>query len=201
MKPLFASLFTLAMPAMTFAVIKEADIAKDVEHGESASPFAGTIYQGIAALIAFVVTFVILKKIAWGPILKALNDREAKIRKDLEDAEDARNAADAKLKEIEARLNKASDEAREIVSRAAADAEKVATGIRMQSQQEAEEAKERAVKDIEAARKDAVREVYEQAAGLATSVAEKILRRNLNANDQRDLVEASLNQLQDVAKN
>ncbi|HLL91094.1 MAG TPA: hypothetical protein VK324_17475, partial [Tepidisphaeraceae bacterium] len=59
-----------------------------------------------------------------------------------------------------------------------------------------EEAKERAMKDIDAARKDAVREVYEQTAVLATNVAEKILRRSLNAQDQRDLVDQSLNQLQ-----
>ena len=50
-------------------------------------------------------------------------------------------------------------------------------------------------------RNEALREVYEQAANLATNVAEKILRRNLNAADQRDLVNASLEQLQTAAKN
>ena len=47
----------------------------------------------------------------------------------------------------------------------------------------------------------ALAEVYEKTADLATSVAEKIIRRNLNPEDQRDLVARSLEQLQTVSKN
>ena len=65
----------------------------------------------------------------------------------------------------------------------------------MQAQQEAEEAKERAVRDIEASRRAAVAEIHAQAAELSTNIAEKILRRNLNADDQRELVRQSLEQL------
>ena len=86
----------------------------------------------------------------------------------------------------------------EKIRREIADAERIATSMKMQAQQEAEEAKERAMRDIEAARKAAVADIYAQAADLSTSIAEKILRRNLNANDQRDLVEASLQQFQSV---
>jgi F-type H+-transporting ATPase subunit b len=109
--------------------------------------------------------------------------------------------ADTRLKEYDAKLASAESEVRGLLNKAATDAEKIATSIRMQAQQETEEAKERAVKDIEQARNEALREVYEQAANLATNVAEKILGRNLNAADQRDLVNASLEQLQTVAKN
>ena len=37
---------------------------------------------------------------------------------------------------------------------------------------------------------------YAQAADLSTNIASKILRRNLNADDQRELVNQSLEQLQ-----
>ncbi len=165
------------------------------------TPFAGTIAQSIAAIVVFVVVFVVLKKAAWGPILKGLSDREGKIAADLRDAEAARAAAEARLKELDARIAGADAQVRDTLAKATGDAERVSTTIRMQAQQEAEEIKERALKDIDAARKEAVREVYEQAAILATTVAEKILRRNLNPADQRDLVAASLNELQDAAKN
>ena len=81
---------------------------------------------------------------------------------------------------------------------ATADAEKVATGLRMQAQQEAEEIKERANRDIDAARKSALSDIYAQAAELSTNIASKILRRNLNPDDQRDLVNSSLEQFQTV---
>ena len=77
-----------------------------------------------------------------------------------------------------------------------ADGERVAAGIRTHAQQEAEEIKERANREIETAKNNAISEIYEQAADLATSVAGKILRRNLNAEDQRELVRGSLEQLQ-----
>ena len=68
-----------------------------------------------------------------------------------------------------------------------------------QAREEAEEAKDRATRDIETARKNAVSDIYAQAADLSTSIAEKILRRNLNADDQRQLVESSLQQFQSAS--
>jgi F-type H+-transporting ATPase subunit b len=203
------SIATLSVPVLlatsaVFAADPHAATGAGVDaHAPAASPtlFAGTLAQSIAAIVVFVVVFVVLKQKAWGPILKGLADRDAKIARDLQDAEAARAAAEARLKELDARIAGADAQVRDTLAKATTDAERVATSIRMQAQQEAEEIKERAMRDIDTARKDAVREVYEQTAILATSVAEKILRRNLNAADQRDLVATSLDQLQDVAKN
>ena len=49
-------------------------------------------------------------------------------------------------------------------------------------------------------RDSAVREVHNQAATLSTMIAEKIIRRSLNASDQADLVRESLEQLQTVGR-
>jgi len=167
-------------------------------HGDPAligGPKTGLI-TAATTLIIFLLLLTVLGKFAWGPIASGLKAREDKIRKDIADAEAARARAEATLREYNTKLADAEGRTREILAKATADAERLATSIRMQAQQEAEEAKERAMKDIDAARKDAVREVYEQTAVLATNVAEKILRRSLNAQDQRDLVDQSLNQLQ-----
>ena len=59
----------------------------------------------------------------------------------------------------------------------------------------------RATREIEASKTQAIREIYDQTAELATTVAEKILRRNLNVDDQRDLVTRSLDQMQEISKN
>jgi len=194
---LLASLTTLLLPALCLA-------AETAGHGDGhdAGASAGLppgINQGlitaIVTLIVFVLLVAILTKAAWGPISKGLSDRENKIRRDIEEAEKARAAADAKLKEYQASLARAGDEVRAILDKAQTDATALSTRIKLQAQQEAEEAKERALRDIEASRKAAVAEIHEQAAMLSTSIAEKILRRNLNADDQRDLVRQSLDQL------
>lgn len=157
-----------------------------------------TIASAIWVIVIFLIMLAILYPTAWKNVLAGLKKREERIRKDIADAEAARARAEQTLKDYSARLAAAENEVRELINKATADAERAATGIRTRAQQESEEIKERALKDIDAAGKQAMAEVYEQTATLATGVAEKILRRNLNADDQRDLVNQSLEQLQTI---
>jgi len=174
------------------------------EHEEAKAPLIPdptnqvTIFQALWALIIFVIVFVVLYQTAWKNVLAGLKAREERIRKDIADAEAARVKADASLKEYQLQLATAENKVRDLLSQATVDAEKIAAGIRMHAQQESEEIKERALADIESSKKAALAEIYEQTANLSTSIAEKILRRNLNADDQRDLVNESLKQLQTV---
>jgi F-type H+-transporting ATPase subunit b len=161
-------------------------------------PSKDTLISALWVIIIFVAMLAILYPTAWKNVLAGLKKREQRIRTDIAEAEAARAKADATLKEYNAQLAAAEDRIRDMLSQATADGEKLATSIRMKAQQEAEEIKERANKDIEAARDNALREIYEKTADLATSVAEKIIRRNLNASDQQDLVRQSLEQLQTV---
>jgi F-type H+-transporting ATPase subunit b len=152
----------------------------------------------IWVLVIFIVMATILYRTAWKNVLKGLKGREDRIRNDIAQAEAARIKAEATLKEFNQQLATAEARVRDILSKGAADAEQLATSIRTRAQQEAEEIKERATKEIEVARDQALTEIYQQTAELATRVAEKILRRNLNADDQRELVNQSLAELQTV---
>jgi F-type H+-transporting ATPase subunit b len=156
--------------------------------------------QALWVLIIFFALLVTLYLTAWKNVLAGLKAREQGIRQNIAEAEAARKKAEATLKEYNAQLATAEGKIRDMMAKASADAEKLATNLRMQAQQDSEEIKERASRDIEAARKAAVTDIYAQAAELSTTIAEKILRRNLNANDQRDLVNQSLEQLQGAGK-
>lgn len=152
-------------------------------------------------LVLFIIVAAILYKTAWKNVLAGLKSREQRIRTDIAEAEAARGKAEEMLKQYNAQLAAAEQKAQELIARATADGERLATQIRTHAQQEAEEGRERALRDIETARAQALSEIYQQTAILATSIAEKILRRNLNADDQRDLVAQSLEQIQSVGKN
>jgi F-type H+-transporting ATPase subunit b len=180
-------------------------LAAEVEHAEegSGSPLTGPregLIAAVTTLIIFALLVRVLGKLAWGPIASGLKSREDKIRKDIKDAEDARARAEATLKQYNDQLATAEGKVRDLMAKASADAEKLATNLRMQAQQESEEIKERANREIDAARKAAVADIYAQAAELSTGIAEKILRRNLNADDQRALVNESLERLQTAGK-
>jgi F-type H+-transporting ATPase subunit b len=149
----------------------------------------------------FLIVVIILYKTAWKNVLVGLKAREERIRTDIADAEAARRKAEDTLKEYDKRLADADKKVREIIDKATIDAEQIGTSLRMKAQQEAEEVKDRATKEIEAAKRNALSEIYEQSANLATSIAEKIIRRNLNADDQRDLVKQGIDEFQTAGHN
>ena len=149
-------------------------------------------------LIIFVAVLIVLYKTAWPTVLAGLKAREDRIRSAIADADAARAKGEETLKEYNTQLATAAAQVRELLSQATLDAEKIAAGVKMRAQQEAEEIKEKAMKEIDSGKKQALTEIYEQAANLSTSIAEKILKRNLNADDQRDLVSQSLEQLSHV---
>lgn len=162
-------------------------------------PGGQEIITSITTIVIFCVLLAILGKYAWAPIVSGLQARETKIRKSITDAEAAQKAAEAALARYNAQLAEAEAKVRDIINSARADADKIGVAIRTAAQSDAEETKERATREIEAAKNDALTEIYQKTADLATSVAEKIIRRSLNATDQRDLVDQSLSQMQNLA--
>ncbi len=162
---------------------------------------AETWYSALWVVIIFLVLLVILYFTAWKNVLAGLKSREERIRRDIADAEASRAKAEATLRDYNQQLATAEGKIRDMLAKAQADGERIATNLRTQAQTESEEIKNRANREIEAAKDQALAEVYEQTANLATNVAEKILRRNLNADDQRDLVSRSLEQVGTISKN
>jgi F-type H+-transporting ATPase subunit b len=173
-------------------------ITKLLADGELIDP---NLAQCIWILVLFLVVAIVLYKTAWKNVLVGLRAREDRIRQDIADAEAARVKAEQTLRQYDARLAGAEEKVREIIDRAAVDAEKIATGMRMKAQQEAEVVKEQATKEIEAAKQTALTEIYTQTADLATSIAEKIIRRKLNPDDQRDLVNQGIEEFQNARRN
>ena len=194
-------LLALAMPAHLALAQDQTPAGASAPADAQPGLLSLDIQQALWVLGIFVVLVLILQRTAWKNVLAGLKSRENRIRKDIADAETARLKAESTLREYNQQLSDAEGKVRDILSKAAADAERLGQSIRMQAQKESEEIKERASQEIEASKKQAISEIYETAANLATSVAEKILRRNLNVDDQRDLVTRSLDQMQELGKN
>lgn len=182
------------------AVLGMASVASAASEGGE-TPFAGSIYQAIAAAIIFALLIVILKKMAWGPILKGLVDREQKIKSDLESAENAARQAASTLEQYRKQLTDAHAESRKIIEQGRADAQKLSAQLKKEAETDIAAMRVRAQAEIASAREQAVAELYAQAATLATNVAGKILQRELNPQDQQRLVEESLATLQKSSNN
>src|SRR3954465_11532195 len=102
-----------------------------------------TYYSALWVLIIFAIMLIILYPTAWKNVLAGLKKREERIRADIAEAEKSRQRAEATLKDYNAQLANAQAQIRDMLAKAQADGEKLATTIRMQAQQEAEDAKGR----------------------------------------------------------
>ena len=163
--------------------------------GDDANPFAGTIYQAVATAVVFLVVLVVLKKSAWGKILQGLQDREDKIRQDLQLAENAATEARDTLEKYRQQLAEAQTEGGRIIGESRTDAEKVARQLREEAESQITQLRQRATQEITAAKEQAVQDLYQQIGTLSTAVASQILQREVKAEDQQKLIETSLDEL------
>ena len=191
--------FAFAAAAFTAVTFSASGIAFAAEAGgpspeKLVSPYTGWASL-ITALIVFLLLLWLLSKFAWGPILKALRDREVKIRTEIENAENARKKADAALANYEKELARARAEASQMIQQAKADAQRVADELRSKNEAELFAMKTRARDEIETAKRQALTEIYAQASVLSTMIAGKILEREVRAEDHARLIEESLGQL------
>jgi F-type H+-transporting ATPase subunit b len=86
-------------------------------------------------------------------------------------------------------------EASQALAQAKADAVKLADTIRAQAEAESAALKDRTLREIDAAKQQALTEINTHAADLGTAVARKILQRDVTVNDQQRLVDESLAEL------
>jgi F-type H+-transporting ATPase subunit b len=149
----------------------------------------------ITAIVVFLVAFIVLATVVWPKITKGLDERNEKILSEIRAAEAAQVKAKAAQAEFEKRLEEARAEADRTVRAARAEAERQAEELRARAAKELEDMKNRATQELEGAKRAALSEIHAMAAGLATAVAGKILKREIQAGDQKRLVEESLSEL------
>jgi F-type H+-transporting ATPase subunit b len=165
------------------------------------NPVLPQLIPAITAIVVFVIFFGVLRIVVWPKITSGLDERERKIRDDLKSAEEAREQAKREQEEHQKALEEAREEATDVIAKAKADAKQVADELRARNETELSEMKDRATRDIDAAKRSAINELHAEAATLAAHIAGKILKREISVEDQQRLVDESLSELGKVREN
>lgn len=165
------------------------------EGGESPSLFTGDLGNIIWTLATFLVVLIVLGKFAWGPILAALQKREAFIRESLEKAKNDRDEAQRVLKEYADRISSARAEATAIVEEGRKNGDLLHHKIEETAKTEAQAMIERAKREIGIARDTAVKDVYTLSARLATEMAGRIIKKELNGKEHERLISESIDEI------
>ena len=148
-------------------------------------------------LLIFALLLILVGHYAWGPVTDMMEKRRQKVIDDLDQAESDRKKAELLANEREAALKDSKQEATQILSTAKSNAEKTKNQIISQADDEATAIRKKAADDAKQAKTDALNEARDQVADLSISIAEKLISKNLNEEDQKDLVDSFIKGLDD----
>ncbi|MEM6393173.1 MAG: F0F1 ATP synthase subunit B [Planctomycetota bacterium] len=187
--------FAAALPA-TLA------FAADEKGGDPKSNlFSSDVFSYIWNLCMFLVLLFVLWKFVWPQILSGLQAREAKQRHDLETAEAKAKEAEEAAEQRKAELATAQKDAQAVIAQAKTDAEQIAAKLKADTEAEITRMKQRAEADIATAKEQALAELFDKTAELSTQIAGRILQREINPEDQQQLVSESLQELAGINRN
>ena len=131
-------------------------------------------------VLAFLIVLFILKKFAWKPIIKGLDDREAKIADSISLAEKVKNEMTQLKNDNEALLAKAREERAQMLKEAKETKDKIVNEAKEEAKVQATKIINDAQAVINQQKMAAVNELKNQVGKLVVEVSEKILRRELN---------------------
>ena len=129
-------------------------------------------------VVAFILMILVLAKYAYPRISAAAQARQQTISRQLEEAEAARR------------------EAQEVINGAARSGEQIREELKAKGEEEATRQIERAKKEIEAARQQAVDSVRDQVAGIVVAVTEKVLGEGLDGPAHQRLIDRAIKEVE-----
>ncbi len=167
-------------------------VASPALAAEGDSALTGGPGQAVATIIIFLGLLAVLGKWAWKPLVAQLEKREQSIAKTIEDAQKRQKDAEGLLAQYRARLDKAEAEAQQLLAQSRRDAAAAREKVLAAAQEEAAKAAQSARREIEQAKQEAISELYDTTADLATDVAARLIRKNLTADDRKRMLNESL---------
>ena len=149
----------------------------------------------IWTIVCFLIALFVLKRYAFGPIQKLIDERRERIRRALDEADKARDEARTLLEEHRKLIGQARSEAEEILS----EARQVARGMQERVKEETEADRQRRLEEtrrqIEAETRRALEAIRAEVAELSLVAAEKVTRKSLDDKDQRRLIDEAIGEL------
>jgi F-type H+-transporting ATPase subunit b len=149
----------------------------------------------IWTVVTFIVLLFILKKVAWKPILAALDKRENDIKEALEQAEKAKEEAKQILEANQANLAKAEEESKKIIEQSRAYAETLKEQMISDSKEAAKKIVDDASSEIQRKKDAAFEELKGQIAEIAVGAAEKIIKDSLDVQKSKQVIDKYLNEV------
>jgi F-type H+-transporting ATPase subunit b len=140
----------------------------------------------------FLIVLFALKRFAFGPIQKAIDDRREKIRQAIDEADHAREEARHLLEEHRKLIGQAKSDAEQILAEARKVSESQRERVREETEADRQRRLEETRRQIEQATHQALGQIRDEVGKLSLLAAEKITRKSLDGKDQQRLIDEAL---------
>lgn len=155
----------------------------------------------IWTVVTFLSLVFILKATAWGPLLMAVSEREARIKKDLELAQAARAEAERIQRELEAQMAGAEARGRELVLQAGKEGEVLRARLKSAAEADARRLKEKTIAELSEEKERLVRDLRQEVASLSVLAAERLMRKSVDDEVQKTVLESFFKDIETRGRN
>ncbi len=149
----------------------------------------------IWTIVCFLVALFVLRRFAFGPIQALIDERRERIRRSLDEADEAREEARNLLEEHRKLIGQARNEAEEILSEARQVGKAMQQRVKDETEADRQRRLEETKRQIEAETRRALEAIRAEVAELSLFAAEKVTRKTLDDKDQRRLIDEAIGEL------
>lgn len=152
-------------------------------------------WTALFGLVNMLITFAILKKFLFKPVLKIIDDRQKEIDSTYEDANKAKAEAEAMRESYSAKLADANAQGDEILRQATRNAQMREEEILRDAQAKAQRTMERAQEQIELEKKQAMNDLKGQVSNIAVDIASAVLEEDVDGSKHTRLIDSFIDKL------
>jgi F-type H+-transporting ATPase subunit b len=146
----------------------------------------------ITQIVTFVILLVLLRFVAYKPIMRMMDERSRRVKESMEQAEALKAQSAKGEEELKKQLEAASREGQDRIARAVRAGEEVKQKAQEDAKKEAEGLIVRARAEIQKERDDAITEVRREFADLTVLAAGKVIEKSLDKKEHRELIDKVL---------
>ena len=138
--------------------------------------------------VGFFLLLFVLRRVAWGRLLGAIDERREGIRRDLDSVDHLKAEAETLRRDYEERLKGIDAEARTRLQAAVHEAERIASEMKAEAQAATREMRAHAAQQIAQEHAKAIVELREEIVRLTLLASERVIKESLDTERQRRLI-------------
>jgi F-type H+-transporting ATPase subunit b len=146
----------------------------------------------VVFVINFLILFTLLSIVLYKPVLKMLDERQAKIKESMDQAEKIRQETARSEEEIKGHLEKARKDGQNVIAQATQIGERLKEEAKQGARQEAEALISKARGEIQRERDKSTEELRAEFADIAILAAEKVINETLDKKKHRKIIDEVL---------